>query len=314
MKKVLAVSYSQTGQLTNVVNSFVAPLKDSSEIEVVHEIITPVKPYPFPWPPFDFFDVFPECVALVPCEIYPLKVTTNTDFDLIIVAYQTWFLSPSPPITAFLKSEAAKILLKNKPVVTLIGARNMWLFGQEVVKELLLDLDAILIDNVVLVDQDKSIRTLISTPRWMWTGNKEPFWRIFPEAGISQNEIKNASIFGKALTRALSRDLEKEKMPLLKGLKAVEVNVWLIYGEKIIKRNFKIWSKILRIVGKQGDFSRKPVLVVYFCFLVFMIVITLLVGMVVRTLLQWLRREKLEKQKIYFENPSGSADFRVKDF
>ena len=136
-KKVLVVSYSQTGQLISLVNNFTKPLKEESEVEVFYKNIEPKKPYPFPWDLMTFMDTFPESVYLDPCEIKEFDEDTN-DYDLIILSYQVWFLSPSIPITSFLKSEWAKKKFKNKPVITLIGCRNMWVMAQEKMKQMLL--------------------------------------------------------------------------------------------------------------------------------------------------------------------------------
>ena len=86
-KKVLVISSSQTGQLSNLVNNFTKPLKEESEIEVFYKNIEPKKPYPFPWDLMTFMDTFPESVYLDPCEIKEFDEDTN-DYDLIILSYQ----------------------------------------------------------------------------------------------------------------------------------------------------------------------------------------------------------------------------------
>ncbi|MGB7540893.1 MAG: dialkylresorcinol condensing enzyme, partial [Burkholderiales bacterium] len=126
MKRVLVVYYSQTGQSGEVVRSFTAPLATCADIELRLIALQPRTPYPFPWRFFRFLDVFPESVHLDPAPIVPIEVEPDEDYDLVILAYQVWFLSPSQPVTAFLKSRAAQRLLAGKPVVTLIACRNMW--------------------------------------------------------------------------------------------------------------------------------------------------------------------------------------------
>src|SRR3989338_115230 len=151
MIRILALYYSQTGQLTRVVRSMTAPLEGRADIQIVWQNLQPKRPYPFPWPFLDFLDVFPESVHMVPPEMEPVSFDPDAHFDLVILAYQVWFLSPSLPITGFLRSPAARVL-KGKPVITLIACRNMWLTAQEKVKALLVERGARLIDNVVLVD------------------------------------------------------------------------------------------------------------------------------------------------------------------
>ena len=102
-KKVLVVYYSQTGQLTSVVKSICQAI-ESDTIQVTYQALQPEPEYPFPWPLLKFLDVFPESVYLDPPQLKPLQVDVAQSFDLIIIAYTVWFLSPSLPITAFLKS------------------------------------------------------------------------------------------------------------------------------------------------------------------------------------------------------------------
>src|SRR6185436_14891133 len=115
MKRVLIVSYSQTGQLDTVTRSIAGPLVESLGMTVEHARLAPQEPYPFPWPFLTFFNTFPETVHGRPRPIQPLRLAPGTSFDLIILAYQVWFLSPSQPMTAFLQSPDAARLLRGKP-------------------------------------------------------------------------------------------------------------------------------------------------------------------------------------------------------
>ena len=111
MKKVLIVSWSQTGQLSNVVKAVAEPLLTAPGIEVVFEALRPVTPYKFPWSFLHFFNAFPETVYEEPQPIQPLQVSADESFDLIILAYQVWFLSPSQPMMAFLQTAEALSLI-----------------------------------------------------------------------------------------------------------------------------------------------------------------------------------------------------------
>ncbi|MEN8168260.1 MAG: dialkylresorcinol condensing enzyme [Pseudomonadota bacterium] len=313
MKKILVVQYSQTGQLSDVVASICRPLEDAEAVELVVETLEPEQTFPYPWSFFSFLDVFPECVALDPPPIKPLSVSSSEEFDLIILAYQVWFLAPSLPITAFLKSRAANQLLRDKPVITVIGCRNMWSRAQETMKQLLSDCGARLLDNVVLTDQGSALASFVTTPRWLLTGKKAAFWR-FPPAGISQPDIHAACRFGKAIEAALARDLEQGDRPLLYGLKAVEADISQIQSEKAGYRSFKVWGKLIRKVGQQGDARRIPVLTVYVVFLILMIVTIVPLAMLLKKLLVPLMRERHRQSKAYYEAPSGSGSERMAMF
>ncbi|CAM3498005.1 dialkylrecorsinol condensing enzyme [Arcobacter aquimarinus] len=311
-KKILVISYSQTGQLTSLVNSFTKPLQNNPDIKLFYKNIQPIKPYPFPWDFMTFMDTFPESVHLEPCEIEKFDEDEN-DYDLIILSYQVWFLSPSIPVTSFLKSDWAKKKLKNKPVITLIGCRNMWVMAQEKMKQLLLDIDAKLIDNVVLIDKGNSLETFITTPRWMLTGKKDSIFGL-STAGIDENEIKKSERFGKALVKALKENKEKENRSLLKGLKAVEVDIKLIKSEKIATKSFKIWGALIRKLGKPGALKRKPVVLLYLIFLLLIIVTVVPLNMIIQTILRAINKDSINKQKEFYELPSGNSDERIKEF
>jgi len=311
-KRVLLLYYSQTGQLKDVAKSFVSPLEQREDIEVVYQNIKPKKPFPFPWGFIEFFDAFPESVYMDGCEIEDFDIDENEQFDLVIFSYTVWFLSPSIPIAGFLNSPYSK-LLKDRPVITLIACRNMWLMAQEKVKERVKNIGAILIDNVVLTDRGNSIATFITTPRWMLTGKKDGFWGL-PQAGVAPQETNGASRFGKALVDALSNDLEKDKKPLLRGLGAVKVDEKLIASEKIGHRSFRIWGGLIRKIGKRGDKKRVPVLIFYIIFLVTLIVTVVPITMVIKPIIRKLNHKKVQEEKEYFEMPSGSSRDRLREY
>jgi len=312
MTRILVLHYSQTGQLTRAVQSMLRPLAARPDVEIVWQDLQPVEPFPFPWGVLRFFDTFPECVALDPPPIRPVSFGKGARFDLVVLAYQVWFLSPSLPVTAFLKSEAATAL-KDTPVITFIACRNMWLSAHEKVKAMLGDVGARHIDNVVLTDQGSPWTTFITTPRWLLTGKKNGFWGIFPPAGVSEAEIAGAARFGRALADALPL-LQSANGPLLSGLGAVKVIPGYIAGEKIAQRSFRIWGGLLRAIGKPGNPLRRLVLAVYIVFLVAMILTVMPLGIVARALLRPLLRKQLDAQVARLEAPSGSAMDRIQQY
>jgi len=201
MIRILVLHYSQTGQLTRAVKSLLSPLANRPDVVIVWQNLEPVEPFPFPWGFFRFFDTFPECVHLDPPPIRPVAFGPAARFDLVVLSYQVWFLSPSLPVTAFLKSEAARVL-RDTPVITFIACRNMWLSAQEKMKGLLRDLGARLVDNVVLVDQGPPWATFITTPRWVLTGKKNGFWGRWPMRCLCYNPPRAHCFPGSAPSRS----------------------------------------------------------------------------------------------------------------
>jgi hypothetical protein len=306
MPRILVIHYSQTGQATRAARAMLAPVENHADFEVLWQAVEPVEPYPFPWGFFSFFDTFPECVHLDPPALKPMAFDPDAHYDLIVLVYQVWFLSPSLPIAAFLKSPAARVL-RDRPVVTLIACRNMWLSAHEAMKGLLRECGARLIDNVVLIDQGPAWATFVTTPRWMFTGRKDGFWGIFPPAGIGASEISAAGRFGRALVDRRHLLQSGSNSPLLSGLGAVQVNPGYIASECIAHRSFRLWGRLLRAIGKRGNPVRRAVLVLYVLFLVTMILTIVPLGIAIRALLRPLLRARLGREVARLELPSGSG-------
>jgi hypothetical protein len=308
MKRVLFVSYSQTGQLASVVAAVARPLTADPSIEVEFAALEPVEPYPFPWPFLQFFNTFPETVHSVPRPIKPMRVSIAEPFDVIVLAYQVWFLSPSQPMTAFLQSPEAAALLRGRPVITLIACRNMWLMAQENVKQQLEALGAHLIDNIVLTDRAHSAATFISTPLWMLTGRRGPFLGgLVPAAGIDAEDIAGASRFGSAIAAALPTRDAADPGPMLSGLGAVTINERLIASEEIGRKSFRIWGRLLLALGPPSSLPRRIVLCLYIAFLAAMILTVAPVTALIKRLVAPWTRERIARQRAYFAGPSGEA-------
>lgn len=312
MKRVLVVCYSQSGQLRDIVDAVVQPLRATADIEVTFAEVKPVKPYPFPWPFWRFFNTFPECVYADPDPIEPLHIEAHAAFDLVILAYQVWFISPSLPITAFLQSDQAKQLLNDKPVVTLIGCRNMWLMAQERTKELLSQLGARLLDNVVLSERTHGAVSVITTPWWLLSGKRGPYLGgLLPRAGVWDSDIRAAARFGQAIAAQLPHRAASDSRPMLQGLGAVTVHPALISSETIIRRSFRLWGALLRRCGDSTSKLRRVVLALYVVFLVIMLLTIVPVVFVLKTLLSPFTRARIARQREYFAAPSGESTQRL---
>ena len=301
-KKVLVLYYSQNGQLKSVLESFASKLADE-EIEVEYRAIKPKRAYPFPWPFYEFFDEFPESVHLDGCEIEEIE-DLDADYDLIILGYTVWYMAPSIPVTAFMQSEQAKKVFKDKPVVTVVACRDMWVLAQEKVKDMLNTLGARHIDHVALTDQGGEVLSLITLPTYMLTGEKN-YFSFLPPAGIKEEEIRACSRFGERLNSALKVDREKESEALLKGLGACVVNAKLIATEKIANRSFHIWSKLIKKGGEKYSMGRKVVITIYVSFLLLLIFTVIPLNIIARKILNIFQKEKIKAMEMKYELPSG---------
>jgi hypothetical protein len=248
MKKILVVYYSQSGQLTRIVESITDPIKKNSEVEIDFEEIKPSIDYPFPWGKI-FFDVFPESIKGIPCELEPFRFNPTDDYDLVIIALQTWYLSPSIPMFSFLQSNEAALLLKNKKVLTIYGIRNMWVSSQEILKAKFRELGAELVGNIVLCDRSNNYIAGFTITRWLVYGKKEP--TIFlPEAGVSQHDIKSASEFGEIIIKSLLNSQFDNLQTMLIKAGAVPLKYHLICIELTAR---KIFNKFADFILKKGD-------------------------------------------------------------
>lgn len=253
-KRVLVLYYSQSGQLRDILDNILYDIQHKVEVE--YALIEPVKPFPFPWTSDTFFDAMPECIELVPSAVKPISPEVmNAQYDLVLFGWQPWFLSPAQPVTSFLKSEYAS-LLKDKPVITVIGSRNMWLNGQEQVKLMLNNIGAQLVGNIVLTDSNPNLISVLTIAHWAFTGQKAAYG-IMPEAGVQSADIKNAQRFGMQIYKHLEQDrlnvLQKEL--LLQG--AIHLKPGLVILEKRGIKNFRKFAKYIRHKGGAGDPNRR---------------------------------------------------------
>ncbi len=254
MKKVLVVYYTQSGQLLEILRSLMRPLQESGRVSVTYEELRPVPKYPFPWKPLEFFGVQPESVLEVPGELEPCRFDPQQDYDLVVLGYQIWFLSPSIPVNSFLRSPAAARCLKNKPVVTVIGCRNMWLMAHEQVKRRLRELSARLVLNLPFGDRAANLVSLVTIVAWMFSG-KQDYFKSLPRAGVSRQDIDGAGRYGSLLLQYVLDDPENRPATLFEQCPA-EVDPRLIGVEQAGRRVFKIWAKLIRSRGEPGDRSR----------------------------------------------------------
>lgn len=255
MANVLVIYFSQSGQQREILDSFVKTFIQQGD-QVHFEEVKPVEAFPFPWNGFQFFNAFPETFFQQPLPLQSFSTKAFEEYNLIILGYQPWFLSPSRPISSFLQSEEGKKILKGKPVVTVLGCRNMWLGAQEKVKVKLKEAQGNLVGHIAMADRSGNLVSLITILRWMFTGKRNPFL-FFPKAGVSQVDIEHASSFGEQVRLALTN---KNFLPLqseLNKLGAVEVKPNLVLMEKRGQRGFGIWSKFVAAGGPINSTSRK---------------------------------------------------------
>ena len=242
-KKVLAIYYTQTGQFTEIIDSLTAPLTaGGASVEKV--IIKPVVDFNFPWTGKRFFSVMPDCVLGVPTELEPV-VWNETAYDLIVLGYQPWFLSPSIPSNSLLSLPEFRALVKDTPVITISAARNMWLNAYDRIRKSLNEAGANLVGNIALIDKHPNPVSFITIFYWMLSGKKERYLNIFPRPGVSEEDIKNTKVFGETIADHLQTGNWQNLQQDLLDQKAVQINYNLLFIEGKAKIIFAAWAKFI---------------------------------------------------------------------
>ena len=298
MKSVLVVYYSQSGQLESIARNIANPLLNSDDINVVFHEIQLEKPFPFPWNTEAFFDAFPESFLQIPTTLKPISPEIlSTKFDLILLNYQVWYLSPSIPINSFLKSLEAKILLNNTPVITISGSRNMWIMAQEKIKKLLKQNNAQLKGNIALVDRAGNLISVVTIFDWMLSGIKRKYLGIFPLPGVSDKDIKESSEFGKVILSCLTNNNLENLQSKLVELDAVRVKPFLITVDRTGNKIFTMWSNF---IVKKGE-SRKTWLKVFKMYLFLAIWVISPIVFVFYLIFYPLMLNKIKNEKVYYK-------------
>jgi hypothetical protein len=245
MKKVLVINYSQSGQLHEIIDNFLKPF-DPAQIERVY--IKPVKPFDFPWNEDVFYDTMPECVTEEAIELEPISYGSDR-YDLIVIGYQPWFLSPSLPVTSLLQDPAFQKKMNGTPIVTIIGGRNMWLNSQESIKAYIKKAGGKLVGNIPLMDREPNLISVLTIFHWMLTGRKERKWNLLPVPGVSQEDIDGAGVFGSVVHSALEKtDFTGLQTKLLSlGKINIPTDIWFI--EMRGKKIFRIWAGLIKKKG-----------------------------------------------------------------
>jgi len=265
MKNVLVIYFSQSGQLHEIAQNISGPLLADPNVNVVFHKIEMEKAFPFPWDKESFFDAFPESFLQIPAKLKPVpQEVLDIKYDLVLLHYQVWFLSPSIPVNSFLKSPEAKQLLNNTPVVTVSGSRNMWFLAQEKIKALLKQNGALLKGNIALVDRAGNLISVITIVEWMFSGKKEKHLGIFPLPGVSQKDIDDSVKFGHTINTALQQNNFNTLQDKLLAQGAVKVSPYLVAVDK--KGNY-VFSKWTGIISKRSE-KRKQLLKIFVIYLV----------------------------------------------
>ena len=294
-KKILAVYFSQSGQTRAIVESFLRPVvADGNEVEYLQ--IKTVHQFPFPWPIPAFFDTVPESVNVIPTAVEPWQ-TKLERYDLVILGWQPWNLSPSIPFNSILQDEKFKTLIKDTPVITISGCRNMWINAQEKNKKLLQAAGARLVGNIALVDRHLNHLSYFTIFHWLGTGRKDRKWGIFPKPGVSEKDIAGASRFGNVVKDYLRLNNWQGLQQDLSQAGATPVKYSLMFIERKAGKIFQKWVDLINKFPQK----RKNILVAYKYYLaVALLVASPIILAVDLVLFRPFSQKKIRRQMQYY--------------
>jgi hypothetical protein len=218
-RRAVVYLYTQTGQLREVAQALTAPL-EAHGWDIRWVDVRPRDAFPFPWPIRRFFGAFPQVVdpeAVVDL-VEPSGGFDTAADELVILAYQVWYLAPSLPIRSLLKTHPETV--RDRSVVSLIACRNMWYSAAIETTGLLQSAGARRVDVVAATDTRGSSTSLVTTLRWLLTGKRAPFlW--FGRAGVGDDELARVSAVGQGI--AESRPCPQHAAPIVPALAVADV-------------------------------------------------------------------------------------------
>ena len=302
-KKILAVFFTQSGQTKQILDNFLAPIiADGNEVEYLQ--IKTVHQFPFPWSVPVFFDTVPESVKVIPTALQEWQ-TQQTRYDLVVLGWQPWNLSPSIPFNSILQDEKFKAIIKDTPVITLCGCRNMWINAQEKNKRLLNNAEAKLVGNIALVDRHLNHLSYFTIFHWLGTGTKTRKWGIFPLPGVSDVDIAGVSTFGITVNKYLKNNNWDGMQAELSAQKAAPVKYSLMFIERKAGKIFQKWVNII----DRNPKKRKSILVAYKYYLaIALLVASPLILLVDSILFRPFSQKKIKRQMDYYRG----VDYREK--
>jgi len=295
-KKILILYYTQSGQMAEILNSYALAFTQK-EHEVERICVKPKEHFPFPWTSEQFFSIMPDCVLGRTINIEDIKLK-HPQYDLIVLGYQPWFLSPSLPVNAILSHPSIRSVLENTAVVTVCGARNMWINALQKIKMSLSASKAKLVGSIVLVDKNPNLISVITILYWMFTGKKEKYLGVFPKPGVSDTDIEACKLYGtlteKYMVQGNYRGLQEE----LLQHQALVVKYNLLFTELKADRIFSIWANF---IDKRKN--KRTWLIVFKYYLIFALFIVAPILILMNTLLiKPFIKAKIKKQISYYSS------------
>jgi hypothetical protein len=267
--KIAVFYYTQSGQALQIAQNVCHPL-EKADNEVIYKSIEPENPFPFPWTCWSFFETFPESRLSIPTgKLKEIDFSDVNNAELVVISGQSWYLSPSLPIQAFFQDEKAKSFLILNNIVHISGCRNMWVMAQRKICEYIYRAGGHYVGHIVLQDKKPNLVSVLTIIRWLFYNRKEAT-RWLPAAGVSDDDIKNASRFGDVINETLVKGNWNDLQTNLMHEKAVEYKPGIVFLEKTGHKIFGIWANFIRKKGGYQD-KKRALRIKLFCYYLFFV-------------------------------------------
>lgn len=298
--KVAVFYYTQTGQALDIAKSVCKTIEEAG-VTVVYKKIEPVTPFPYPWSYMNFWQQMPETRLHLPAPIKDFDFSDVEDADMVIIAGQSWYLSPSQPIQAFLHNEGCRAYLKGRKVVTLNGCRNMWAMGQKEIRKQLAEMGADYVGYIVLQDEHPNLISLYTIVSWLFYDQKEAHGLV-PRAGVSNENIAGANRFGAPLLKAMQSNNFSNLQKELVDLKSIPYRSFLVFVEHVGHKMFGKWATFCRKKGGANAPERNTRIFLFSLYVFFALLVASPIAIVIYYAVYPLQiaRIKREKQDLFF--------------
>lgn len=257
MSRVLVLYYSQSGDVRSALEALTAPIR-GPDVDICWRAVGTDPMYAFPWRARDFFDCMPEAVNGEPPRLAPIELDPQERFDLVVIGWQVWFLSPSLPVQAFFAAPEAQVL-RGARVISVTCCRQMWQRAHAQMRALIAGAGGVLTDSVVVTHQGGSLAGYLTAPRLMLTGRREK-GVILPAAGVAHDEVQALGRFGQRLRETRARWTDDAPAPLLADLAPVRVNTGALLPEMAGVAVMTLLARAARLCGGPGSMARRPVI------------------------------------------------------
>ena len=178
----------------------------------------------------------------------------------------------------------------------------MWILAQEKMKKKLNALQANLVGNIVLADRHINHISVITISKWMFSGKKERFLRVFPKPGVSQKDIDEAVKFGPIIASHLKANSFNQLQDDLLKEDAVKIKPFLVTTDKRANLIFSKWAKLIQSKGDKNSSKRLFWVKFFNNYLLFAIWVIAPIVFILFLLTYIFSIHKIKKDKLYYSS------------